>query len=64
MWPAQRVVEASHANGDDADETNHSEHESDAPTVVVVPEQAKLSELERKKIHDAYGDYHDRYGYV
>ena len=64
MWPAQRVIEASLANGDDADEKNNAEHESDGPTVIVVPEQAKLSELERKKIRDAYDDYHDRYGYV
>ena len=63
MWPAQRVIEASRANGDDENdkETNGNGHET---TVVVVPEQAKLSESERKKIRDVHCDYHDRYGYV
>ena len=64
MWPAQRVIEASRANGDDENESNTDESEVHTPTMIVVPEQAKLSELERKKIRDAHSDYHDRYGYV
>jgi len=64
MWPAQRVIETSRGNGDDENEnkTNHNGHET--TTVVVVPQQAKLSESERQKIRDAHSDYHDRYGYV
>lgn len=61
MWPAQRVIEASRANGDDT-KTDNNEHEATA--VVIVPEQAKLTTSERKKIRDAHCDYHDRYGYV
>jgi len=64
MWPAQRVIEASHANGDDEDENKMDDSGHEITTVIVVPEQAKLSESERKKIRDAHSDYHDRYGYV
>jgi hypothetical protein len=64
MWPAQRVIEASRANGDDENEKTMDDSGQEIATVIVVPEQAKLSESERKKIRDAYSDYHDRYGYV
>jgi hypothetical protein len=64
MWPAQRVIEASRANGDDEDETKTNGNGREITTVVVVPEQAKLGEMERKIIRDAHSDYHDRYGYV
>jgi hypothetical protein len=64
MWPAQRVIEASRANGDDEDENKMDDNSHEITTVIVVPEQAKLSESERKKIRDAHSDYHDRYGYV
>lgn len=65
MWPAQRVIEASRANGDDIDDKNETDNNgNENPTVIIVPEQAKLSEIERKKIRDAHSDYHDRYGYV
>jgi hypothetical protein len=64
MWPAQRVIEASRANGDDEDENKMDDNVHEITTVIVVPEQAKLSESERKKIRDAHSDYHDRYGYV
>jgi hypothetical protein len=64
MWPAQRVIEASRANGDDENEKTMDDSGQEITTVIVVPEQAKLSESERKKIRDAYSDYHDRYGYV
>jgi len=64
MWPAQRVIEASRANGDDENEKTMDDNGQETTTVIVVPEQAKLSESERKKIRDAYSDYHDRYGYV
>ena len=53
MWPTQRVIEASRADG------GH-----DSPSVIVVPDQAKLSEIERNKIRDVHSDYHDRYGYI
>ena len=65
MWPAQRVIEASHDNGDDESEKKTDEQGDEVPVaVVVVPKQAKLLESERKKIRDAHSDYHDRYGYV
>ncbi|CAF3594389.1 unnamed protein product [Rotaria sordida] len=64
MWPAQRVIEASRANGDDKDDKEMDDKAHETATVVVVPRQAKLSESERKKIRDAHCDYHDRYGYV
>jgi hypothetical protein len=64
MWPAQRVIETSRANGDDEPEKKTDNNGHEATTVVVVPEQAKLSESERKKIRDVHNDYHDRYGYV
>ena len=64
MWPAQRVIEASRANGDDVNEKKTDDNGNEITTVIVVPEQAKLSEIERKKIRDAHSDYHDRYGYV
>lgn len=65
MWPAQRVIEASRANGDDKDDKQNDDKTPDTPpAVVVVPGQAKLTESERRKIRDAHGDYHDRYGYV
>ena len=64
MWPAQRVIEASRANGDDEPEKKTDENGNNASAVVVVPEQAKLLESERKKIRDAHSDYHDRYGYI
>lgn len=58
MWPEQRVIETSQ-NDDEQHEDN-----STTSNVIVVPEQPKLSEIERKKIRDAHNDYHDRYGYV
>ncbi|CAF1118601.1 unnamed protein product [Adineta steineri] len=65
MWPAQRVIEASRADGDDDSEKKMDVDGKDATTtVVVVPLQAKLLESERKKIREAHADYHDRYGYV
>lgn len=64
MWPAQRVIEASRANGDDENEKTTDENGNENSKVIVVPEQAKLSEIERKKIRDVHSDYHDRYGYV
>jgi hypothetical protein len=64
MWPAQRVIEASRANGDDENEKTMDDNGQEITTVIVVPEQAKLSESERKKIRDVYSDYHDRYGYI
>lgn len=64
MWPAQRVIEASRANGDDEIEKTIDENGNENLKVIVVPDQAKLSEIERKKIRDVHGDYHDRYGYV
>ena len=64
MWPAQRVIEASRANGDDVDDKKSSDNGSETLAVIVVPEQAKLTESERNKIRDAHNDYHDRYGYV
>lgn len=64
MWPAQRVIEASRANGDDDDDKKTGDNGHDTPAVIVFPEQAKLAESERKKIRDVHSDYHDRYGYV
>ena len=64
MWPAQRVIEASRADGDDENEKKTDDNGNEISTVIVVPEQAKLSEIERKKIRDVHSDYHDRYGYV
>lgn len=66
MWPAQRVIEASRANGDDENVTKKDDQGNEIATtaVIVVPEQAKLTESERKKIRETHGDYHDRYGYV
>lgn len=64
MWPAQRVIEASRANGDDKEDKETNGKEQAPTTVVVVPQQAKLAESERKKIRDAHSEYHDRYGYV
>lgn len=64
MWPAQRVIEASRANGDDENGSKTDEQGNETATVIVVPEQAKLTESERKKIREAHNDYHDRYGYV
>jgi len=64
MWPAQRVIEASRANGDDENEKKPNDNGHEIPAVVVVPKQAKLTESERNKIRDAHNDYHDRYGYV
>ena len=64
MWPAQRVIEASRANGDDENETKIDEQGNEAAAVIVVPEQPKLTESERKKIREVHNDYHDRYGYV
>lgn len=64
MWPSQRVIEASRANGDDENEKTTDENGNENLKVVVVPDQAKLSEIERKKIRDVHSDYHDRYGYV
>jgi hypothetical protein len=64
MWPTQRVIETSRANGDDESEKKSDDNGHETTTVVVVPEQAKLSETERTKIRDAHSDYHDRYGYV
>jgi len=64
MWPTQRVIEASRANGDDESVKKTDDNGNETPAVVVVPEQAKLTEIERKKIRDAHSDYHDRYGYV
>jgi len=64
MWPAQRVIEESRANGDDENDKTTDENGNENLRVVVVPEQAKLSEIERQKIRDVHGDYHDRYGYV
>jgi hypothetical protein len=64
MWPEQRVIEASRANGDDEKEKKTDDNGNEIMTVIVVPEQAKLSESERQKIRDAHNDFHDRYGYV
>jgi hypothetical protein len=64
MWPEQRVIEASRANGDDEKEKKTDNNGNEIMTVIVVPEQAKLSESERQKIRDAHNDFHDRYGYV
>jgi len=64
MWPAQRVIETSRANGDDENKKQIDNDGNEMTTIIIVPEQAKLSESERKKIHDAHRDYHDRYGYV
>jgi len=64
MWPAQRVIETSRANGDNENGKKTNNNGNGITTVIVVPEQAKLSESERKKIRDAHSDYHDRYGYV
>jgi hypothetical protein len=64
MWPAQRVIETSRANGDDEKEKKTDNNGNEITTVIVVPEQAKLSESERNKIRDAHNDFHDRYGYV
>jgi hypothetical protein len=64
MWPTQRIIEASHANGDDKNAKKMDDNGNEITTVIVVPEQAKLSESERNKIRDAHNDYHDRYGYV
>jgi len=64
MWPAQRVIETSPANGDDENEKTMNDNGQEITTVIVIPEQAKLSERERNKIRDVHSDYHDRYGYV
>ena len=67
MWPEQRVIETSQIDGNDDehhDKTTSTDEHSAIPHVIVVPEQPKLSELERKKIRDAHSEYHDRYGYV
>lgn len=64
MWPAQRVIEAFRANGDDESEKQIDDNGNEITQVTVVPEQAKLSENERQKIRDVHSDYHDRYGYV
>ncbi|UJR26064.1 hypothetical protein I4U23_007410 [Adineta vaga] len=66
MWPAQRVIETSHAKDVDngGNETKTNGNDDNVTTVVVVPEQAKLLESERKKIREAHSEYHDRYGYV
>jgi hypothetical protein len=64
MWPSQRVIEASCTNGDDDNQMKTDDNEHEATKVVIVPEQAKLLESERKKIRDAHCDYHDRYGYI
>lgn len=63
MWPAQRVIEASRADGDDKDD-KQTDNGHEPVKVVVVPGQAKLTENERRKIRDAHGDFHDRYGYI
>ena len=67
MWPEQRVIETSQidANDDDSQEKKTpNDGQSSTPHLIVVPEQPKLSENERKKIRDAHSEYHDRYGYV
>lgn len=65
MWPEQRVIETSHTDGDDDhQEKISSDDHSTTHHVIVVPEQPKLSDSERNKIRDAFGEYHDRYGYV
>ncbi|CAF4227009.1 unnamed protein product [Rotaria socialis] len=53
MWPAQRVIEASLADGDDKDD-KQTDNEHEPRKAVVVPGQAKLTENERRKIRDVH----------